>query len=356
MTGKLSLYKPEKKLLSFGFMIAFAILVTISCSKPTDENIGPPYTGPPPPLDGWASWSPDGRYIAYLHNALDNLEGERCGPQSIWMYDTQTGHYGFFVGPGLFPEWSPNSNILAFQFAHEIFFYYPETRSVRQVTNLGEELFTFGWSGDGRYLIYCSTYRGEPGCWVIDTLGNVIRDILPQDSMYHHGGWVDWAPSIDKLIWTIGDCFGLMNILIIDTLGNITDEVITDESEWLSVYSPAWAPDETKFAFHIAFKTHDGQIKGDLRIYSVEGQLYMILSQEAGEADWSPDGSTIVFQKYTWMAPSPNPMLEPDIGRVTLWVSNADGTDMHELLGWPQEGFDSTIFDGGYNWLTDTLQ
>ncbi len=354
MTGKLSLYKPEKKLLPFGFMIAFAILVTISCSKPTNENIGPPYTGPPPPLDLGASWSPDGRYIAYLHNALDNLEGERCGPQSIWMYDTQTGHYGFFVGPGLFPEWSPNGNILAFQFAHEIFFYYPETRSVRQVTNLGEELFTFGWSGDGRYLIYCSTYRGEPGCWVLDTLGNVIRDILPQDSNYH-GGQVDWAPSIDKLILLRKDTLGLHDAFIIDTLGNIIDEVIADESQWYDVFYPAWAPNEAKFAITVVTITNDGRTLADIRIYTIEGQLEMILSR-GGVPDWSPDGSRIAFQKYTWMAPSPNPMFDPDIGRVTLWVSNADGTDMYELLGWPQEGFDSTIFDGGYNWLADTLQ
>lgn len=335
------------KSLFFGTIITFVILATFSCSKPT-ENIGPPYTGPPPPLDGWASWSPDGRYIAYLHNALDTLEGQRCGAQSIWMYDTQTGHYGFLVGPGFFPEWNPDGNILAFQFAQEIYFYYPESRLVRQVTNLGEELFTFGWSGDGKYLIW--------GTLVIDTLGNVIRNILPEDSMYYHGGKVDWAPVIDKLILIRKDTLELYNIHIIDTLGNIIDEVIADESEWYGVYYPAWAPDETKFAIDIVTIADDGKTLTDFRIYTIEGQLEMILSQDAGVADWSPDGSKIVFQKYTWMAPSPNPMIEPDIGRVTLWLSNSDGSEMYELLGWPQEGYDSTMFNGGYNWLTDTLR
>jgi hypothetical protein len=91
----------------------------------------------------------------------------------------------------------------------------------------------------------------------------------------------------------------------------------------------------------------------DLRIFSIDGDLLHVMDGYVGR--WSPDGGTIAFQRFTWMAPappSPNPM--PDHGRSTVWLCNADGSDPHELLGWPQPNPDPDMFDGGYNWVTDT--
>jgi Tol biopolymer transport system component len=142
-------------------------------------------------------------------------------------------------------------------------------------------------------------------------------------------------------------------MILIDTLGNLIDQVLLPDDNWASFGYPSWSPDMSKFLLNVSYIDGQGFTHGDFRLYSIDGSLDMILAEEAGAGEWSPDGSKIVFQKYTFMGHNPDP-LEIDYGRVTIWVCNADGSDMHELLGWPQPEYDTTMFDGGHNWLTDT--
>ncbi len=331
-----------------GTLVVFALMAAISCSKSTKHE--PPDYEYVRLVEGWPSWSPDGRYIAYGRPARDTVEWLRHGQISVWMYDTETGRYGFLVGPGMFPKWNPEGTIMAFNWGREIFFYYPDLRSVRQVTHHGE-ISTFNWSPDGNELAFSS---GE--CWIIDTLGNVLRNVLPVDSS--HGSWAVagfpmWSRRGDRMLLTRGDSLTKMSVIVIDTMGNFLDEILRAESHWASIAYPRWSPDESRFTLNVSYVDEQRFIHGDLRIYDMEGRLERILTEDAGAAQWSPGGSEIAFQKYTWMAPSRNPMIEPDYGRVTVWTCNPDGSDMTELLGWPQPEYDTTMFDGGYNWLSE---
>jgi Tol biopolymer transport system component len=327
--------------------LSFLLLVCSNPSKP-DNNI--------PPveeinfMDGWPSWSPDGRYIAYMHVALDWDELQRFGSRSIWVYDRQLRRYGFLVGPGMFPRWNPDGTILAFNGGGEIFFYYMESGTVRQVTRLGREIFTFHWSGNGNYVCADAGHF-----WLIDSTGRIARTIRPSngvDTGWAAGSEANWTPSCDSILTLGGFYENYWSIFIIDSIGNLINTVLTRELYSEAISDLAWSPRRNRFAANYQVEIN-ARIYNDLRLYRMDGSLERIISEQAGMADWSPDGRRIVYQKYTWMGDNPDPN-SIDYSRVTIWESDPHGWTKHELMGWPQQGYDSTMFGGGYNWVTDT--
>ncbi len=336
--------------------ILWLLCLLAACS---DKGTKPP--GPPVEaanyFDGWPSWSPDGRYIYFGHEAKDTTELFRFGQFSIWAYDTQTDKYGFLMGPGMFPKTNPDGTILAFSWGQTLFFYYFDSRTVRQVSH-GVEVFEVDWAPSGQSLIL-SVGDGI----LIDTLGNIYAHLLPWDMSRGgwRGGWDgDWYA--DNRILIVSDCLSpdslrRAGIIILDTLGQIIDTILIDDSprahlggfEHLDM-----APGRSQLIANYAYVTADGHTHSHLGLYSRDGILTGILSGDnAGRGKWSPDGLKIVFQMYTFIADNPFPG-DPDFGRITPWICNPDGSDMHELLGWPQPAPDTTMFDGGYNWVTDT--
>jgi len=334
-----------KRIFFIGILISG--IAFFACSKPSRHD---PPKDPGPiienVLEGWASWSPDGRYIAYSRSSRDEEEFIRYGPTSIWVYDFQTAKYGFLVGPGNFPEWSPDGTILAFEYGYNIGFFYLQERTIRQVTHTGG-IAVFGWSPRGDQLLV-----NRQGCWIVDTLGNQIRNVAPMDST--PGFWQtiqssDWGPSGDKILISRKNSITIFDIITVDTLGNFLQTLASDP-DWQACDGLNWSPDAMRFTASVSYFGTDRNPE-EVRVYDIPSQSFNIISDPAGMGEWSPDGTQIAHQKYTWMAPSPDSSLLPDIGRVTVWVSNADGSNAHELLGWPQVGFDSTMFGGGYSWL-----
>ncbi len=334
----------------FMLLVMALFPLIMSCSKSTKP------TPPQPPaervwlVEGWADWSPDGRYIAYTRPPRTWDEYMRWGSASIWVYDMTTQHFGLVICPGEFPRWSPDGSILAFIWGG-IIFYYPESGMVRHITPPLEVIAGFDWSPDGTRLLL-----GNGDGMIIDTSGNELRHLFPWDGS--NGGWRgagvgEWSRLGGHILIPTETTTNISGILVVDTLGNIIDTVTMGQRSQQGFEYAAWSPDESNIAVNYVDEV-DNHDYNDLRIYTINGDLGRILSLDAGMADWSPDGSKIVFQKYTFMGHTPAPMIEPDYGRTTVWVSNADGSDMYELLGWPQTGHDSTMFDGGYNWANGT--
>jgi Tol biopolymer transport system component len=342
-------------LLGDRFKFIFILMIIVfglftRCSEPTKHSGEPVPPNPPNYSEGYPSYSPDGRYLAYDHEAINYDQMMKYGQFSIWVYDRQSRHHGFLVGPGMFPRWSPNSSILAFNWGNEIFFYYMETGTVRQVTNLGREIFTMRFTPDGTRL--CVTYAD---ILLIDTTGRVAKTIRPfdgQDTGWGIGSDANWSTTGESLLVTGSFVRGIWGAVLIDSFGTLFNEILIPALHNEQVSYIAWSPHRNKFAANYQVDVGN-QIYSDIRIYRMDGSVDGIIDEDAGMADWSSDGSKIAYQKYTWMGDNPDPW-GIDYGRITIWETDSHGRFKHELMGWPQQGFDSTMFGGGYNWATDT--
>jgi dipeptidyl aminopeptidase/acylaminoacyl peptidase len=336
--------------------ILWLICLLAACSH---KSTNPPITPPIEPInivEGWPSWSPDGRYIYFDHQARDTLELFRYGEYSIWAYDIQTQKCGFFLGPGEFAKSNPDGTILAFDWGGTLFFYYFNSGTVRRVSH-GIDVYEVDWAPSGQNLLL-STGDGI----LIDTLGNVYAHLLPWDrsnSGWYGGAFGHWFASDSILIVSScqsPDSLRRTGILVLDTLGQIMDTVTIDDSPRADLggfHYINMSPHRSSFVSNYTYVTTDSYSHDDFRLFNRDGTLIRIITEGAGMGKWSPDGSKIAFQKYTFMGDNPNPE-DPDYGRVTPWICNPDGSDMHELLGWPQPLPDTTMFGGGYNWVTDT--
>jgi hypothetical protein len=333
-------------------LMLMVLAVGLSCSKPTGGDDFQPYDCQRA-SDAWACWSAEGRYITYTRQALDSVSFFRYGQRSIWMYDTETGSYGFLVGPGIFPRWNPQGTILAFNWQKTIYFFYPDEKYVRQVTDPGE-IYVFNWSYNGNELIFGGEYRGESGCNIVDTLGNLVRNIYRSSEGWWIGGTGAWSAEGERILVAAGDSLGGASLILVDTLGNFIREVLHYEGFEVGGWAPGWAPDESRFAVDVNLVDNEGRVLPEVWIFDMDGQLQNSLGIGYA-AQWCPTNSQIVFQRNTVMIP-PQGRDDPGCSRRTIWVSNSDGSDMHELLGWPQPEPDSTMFGGGYNWLNPPPQ
>jgi len=96
-------------------------------------------------------------------------------------------------------------------------------------------------------------------------------------------------------------------------------------------YFPAWSPDRS----HLLFDFPDDQGDEQIGRIDADGSGFQQLTDLPGIsecADYSPDGSRIVFDRFV---PRPDTMFF-----TSLWVMDADGSDPHPLFG-----DDSTTFD-----------
>ncbi len=253
-------------------------LVVVGCSKPTDR-------GQPSPIEeihfmqGWPSWSPDGRYIAFTYNLTSNEEVLRFGSPSIWVYDFQTNTFGYLTGPGKFPRWNRDGSIVAFEWHNEIYFYYLATSSVRQVTNLGRLIYSFHWLPDGARL--SGTFDGF---FVIDTTGRISRTIRPRWGELvgiANGQEANWSPGGDLILTFCG--FGGSNwyLMLLDSLGAVLRTIIMRTYDEEMSYL-CWSPQRDRFIVNYGDYSDDSNVVQDLRIYRMDGTVETIIIRETG--------------------------------------------------------------------------
>lgn len=191
-------------------------------------------------LDGYASWSPDGRQIAFL--------SDRDGDQEIYVMNAD--------GKG----------------------------QTRLTYSVGEDAYP-SWSPDGRYIAFSSMRDGNFHIWVMDGNGDNPRAITKGDDVYLYPVWL----KNDQIMFTrIG--VGTQEIFLMNSDGS---------GMTLVKYLPgqatiSWDLDNQRIAF--AFKQEE-----DAEIYVVPvggGEPLTLTNNDFNDTlpNWSPDGQWIVFQ------------------------------------------------------------
>ena len=193
------------------------------------------------------------------------------------------------------------------------------SRQTRLTDNLASD-FRPTWSPDGSRIAF---KRGGPiDSQVLVTQGDGGQETTVTDA-FGIGGQISWSPDAEKIVYVDND----VDIWVVNLDG--TEPVnLTSSPAW--EIGPNWSPDGSQIAFHT--NLHEPNPVGALQDWNWE--VYMMNADGVGqvrltnnvaldaEADWSPDGSQIVFSTNR-------------DGNFEIYLMNADGTDQTNLTNDP---------------------
>lgn len=207
-----------------------------------------------------ASWSPDGRSIAY--------SSDRGGKFDIWVQQVSGGApIQITKGPGV--NWQPD------------------------------------WSPDGRYIAYRSE-EGSGGLYIISALGGaeLARKIAP------FGYYPRWSPDGSQLLFRTTEYLGLNRFYIVGPDGGQPREVLTEiPAENEETLSAAWYPDGKRVSVWVfsanwgpdfwTVPLQGGPVVKSTFVPEVAKQLREVTSQGIVEQtmdftfSWAPSGQAI---------------------------------------------------------------
>jgi Tol biopolymer transport system component len=261
----------------------------------------PPPRGAPGPfrVDQTPAWSPDGRYIAYHHDA--GWTEDSTDVSGLYILDLETDATRLVVeGSAWSPDWRPDGARIAFTTGN-VYTVRPDGSDLQQVTGFGASFFP-RWSPDGRTLTFSrSGTQEEVGIW----FGHLA------DSTFTKFGFgaapADWSPGGDRVVYDKTQIFVADTSRVDSTQLTSNDAVDNRYQAW----SPdgqwiAWSPlDETGF---------------ELWVMRADGTEQQKLADGGSFPAWGPDSERIVFAK---------PAQGSDL--TALWTIRRDGTDLQQV-------------------------
>jgi TolB protein len=227
-----------------------------------------------------ASWSPDGRRLAYERRSLNvdfGAIGMGLGPSRVWLLDVKSGDTAPLFSDnqklGYAPRWSPDGRQLA---------YFDPEAGVRIV-----ELDT----GASQFF---PNQLGEIGTWSPDSQSVILVDLLFAGEDY-------------------------FSYLIRADLTAGTTQVLTDEQTHISEGAPVWSPTGAWIAFGRKALA-DGTPTAGQQLWLMRPDASdahaLVIDADAhlGSVAWSPDGNAIVYLRFPLMQAG----AQPEVWHVSL--------------------------------------
>jgi len=239
----------------------------------------------------WASsWSPNSRRLVFArvqHGGRDN---------TIWRVGVN-GTALRKVATGYDPMWSPDGSTIAYGHLGRIETVKPDGSSRRDLTKGAGPL---AWSPDGTRIAFSTWSQGLPRLHVL-ALRTRISDELA------NGYWPTWSPDGTKIGFSNG-CFAV--VIAADASSSAPACIAAP----VGSQPPRWSPDSASYVY-----CFDRGLRG--RVLTPGPSTLLMAVTPGCEPDWSPDGTTIAFDR---------PGEGTDGSRI--YLMNPDGTNVRPLL------------------------
>ena len=255
-----------------------------------------------------ASWSADGRWVAYETKGADGhrelwVAGESQGPRLV-----ATGGTGLFVALALHWMWSPTGAELATIGHSKLGTIDLATGETTDLGKVVADLLetnsppTWAWSPDGTRLVFATPEGAPEGSLDTVDVRSGERSLLARlpDEDWDLTEGVLWSTDGARIAVLIRKASnGAGRLYVMDADGS-NIRVVADDYDPLGV---AWSPDGTRLAFgegseadgdvRIRVATMDGAAPADIGSVPFLGCTY---NYEC-TLTWPPDGSQIAFRK-----------------------------------------------------------
>jgi Tol biopolymer transport system component len=235
----------------------------------------------------WPTWSGDGQRIAF-HKWSSGAASS--GPAEIRVMNAD-GSNERVLGPGFFPSWSPDGAKIAF------------------------------FSGVG---------GPEGGIFMMNADGSSVARLVSNN--FANPGWGDyavqrpsWSPDGRGIAFVRANYEDPWTVHILDLA---TSEIsflrvgfTENESRSVMDSRPAWSPDGTRLLLQIGPIASINRNGSGLQIH-VQPTTYL------GNPDWSPDGRSIVFNKFS----APGDQVSSLGSRMRIFIARLEDSSVRQLI------------------------
>jgi TolB protein len=269
--------------------------------------------------DTHPAWSPDGGRIAYI----SNREGVAAGSDinfEVYVLDLATKRERRLTENQDFEAdiaWSPDGGRIAFK-SHrdgndEVYLMDADGAGQTNLTRHPASDGGASFSPDGARLVFHSDRDGDKELYLMNADGTDVRRLTDHPAGDHSPRW---SPDGTRIAF-VSDRDG--NDEVYTSRPDGTD-VVRVTREPLPDWYPVWAPDGGRLVITRGDPTQDEWV---LVVMNPDGsgaeQVYA--GNDSGNADWSPDGSTLAFGATT------------EQGRGRVFLSLRGGSNAEPISG-----------------------
>ncbi len=210
----------------------------------------------------------------------------------LWLQSLATGEKTSMKLNGycVYPKWSPDGNILAYEsfdnnWVPRIWVYDRRTGTSKSLNadGIGRE-YDQSWSPDGTKIVFGSNRSGSYTIWMKDLQTGVLSQITSVDG----GDYPIFSPAGNRLAYFKNEYIYIRDL----TSGETT--LVENNSDWWSL---SWSPDSSSIAF-VSYKNGFG----DIYTYNVNTktrvQVTNLSSNDLYYPVWSSDGESILFEQW----------------------------------------------------------
>lgn len=222
------------------------------------------------------------------------------------------------------PAWSPDGREIAFNVVwhrveghrSEIYVMSSDGSRLRPWTRTpnGRSSWNATWAPDGKQMAFVSDRDGIPDIYVMQLDGTGLERLTVTSGDRRHALNPAWSPDGRRIAFD-SNRDGDDEIYVLDLASrqsNAVGSTPPDGGSW----TPAWSPDGRQIAFA---SNRDGP--DELYVMNADGSnMRRINARATGRPRWSPDGSTLIFQRFE----------TPD--REEVWTVGVDGSELRKLV------------------------